>query len=258
MKFIVAIKQVPDTSEVSVDENGSLVRAGVPSILDPYCEHALKKVLSVKQDGDEVVVFTMGPPQASEALRRCLCLGADRGCLLTDRAFAGADTWATARTIAAFVERHACDADLLVFGQKAADGETGQVPFEVAQLLSVQQFAYVKDLRKSEDSLEVTQDYGDVLRDCKAPLGSVVSFSDVDPCGTLMTISDRLRGAEKPIENIDRVGLGLGLYSVGLKGSKTKIVKTGTNDVRRKNRKAVVGSPGRVAELLRDEMGARE
>ncbi len=258
MKFIVAIKQVPDTSEVSVDENGSLVRAGVPSILDPYCEYALRKVLSIKEDGDEVVAFTMGPPQASEALRRCLCLGADKAYLLTDRAFAGADTWATSRTITAFVQRYACDADVLVFGQKASDGETGQVPFEVAQMLSVQQFAYVKDMRRTDGALAVTQSYGDVLRDCRAPLGSVVAFSDVDPCGTLMSITDRLRGAEKPIENIDRVGLGLGLYSVGLKGSKTKIVKTGTNDVRRKNRKAVIGSPGRVAELLRDEMEAKE
>ncbi len=258
MKFVVAIKQVPDTAEVSVDENGSLVRAGVPSILDPYCEYALRKVLSIKEEGDEVVAFTMGPPQASEALRRCLCLGADKAYLLTDRAFAGADTWATARTITAFVQRYACDADLLVFGQKASDGETGQVPFEVAQMLSVQQFAYVKDLRKSDGAFEATQNYGDVLRDCRAPLGSVVAFSDVDPCGTLMSIQDRLKGAEKPIENIDRVGLGLGLYSVGLKGSKTKIVKTGTNNVRRKNRKAVIGSPGRVAELLRDEMEVKE
>ncbi len=258
MKFIVAIKQVPDTSEVSVDENGSLVRAGVPSILDPYSEYALRRVLSVRQEGDEVLAFTMGPPQASEALRRCLCLGADRAFLLSDRAFAGADTWATSRTIAAFVQRYACDADLLVFGQKASDGETGQVPFETAQMLSVQQFAYVKDLRRAGDAFEVTQNYGDVLRDCKAPLGSIVAFSDVDPCGVLMSITDRLKGAEKPIENIDRVGLGLGLYSVGLKGSKTKIVKTGTNDVRRKNRKAVIGSPGRVAELLLGEMEAKE
>lgn len=257
MKILVAVKQVPDTSEVSVDENGSLVRAGVPSILDPYCEYALRKALSLKEKGDEVIAFTMGPPQAESALRRCLCLGADRACLLTDRAFAGADTWATSRAIAAFVQRHGCDADLLVFGQKASDGETGQVPFEVAQMLSVQQFAYAKDIERCKGSFLVTQDYGDVLRDCRVPRGSVVAFSDVDPCGTLMSISQRLEGAGKPVETMDRVGLGLGLYSVGLKGSRTKIVKTGTNDVRRKNRKAVVGDPSRVAELLKGEMEAR-
>ena len=257
MRYLIAIKQVPDTSEVSVDENGSLVRAGVPSILDPYCEHALAKILSMREDGDEVVVFTMGPPQASDALRRCLCLGADKAFLLSDRAFAGADTWATSRAIAAFVQRHGRDADLVVFGQKASDGETGQVPFEVAQMLSVQQFAYVKDVMRRDGTFVVTQDYGDSVVECEAPAGSVVAFSDVDPCGTLMSISDRLRGAQKPLETIDRVGLGLGLYSVGLKGSRTRIVRTGTNDVRRKNRKAVVGNPTRVAELLLEEMGAR-
>ncbi len=229
----------------------------MPSILDPYCEHALTKVLSIKEEGDEVVAFTMGPPQASEALRRCLCLGADKAFLLSDRAFAGADTWATSRAVAAFVQRYGSDADLVVFGQKASDGETGQVPFEVAQMLSVQQFAYVKDMRRSGGSFVVAQDYGDSEVECEAPAGSVVAFSDVDPCGTLMSISDRLRGAQKPLETIDRVGLGLGLYSVGLKGSRTRIVRTGTNDVRRKNRKAVVGNPSRVAELLLEEMGAR-
>ena len=91
MRFAVAVKQVPDTMEMSVDENGSLVRAGVPSILNPYDECALSRVLELRREGDEVVVFTMGPPQARQALERCLEMGADRAYLLTDRDFAGAD-----------------------------------------------------------------------------------------------------------------------------------------------------------------------
>ncbi len=146
MRYVVAVKQVPDTMEMSVDENWSLVRVGVPAVLNIYDEYALTKVLDMRREGDEVVVFTMGPDQARKSLRRCLELGADRAYLLTDRAFAGADVWATARTITAFILRIIPDADLYVFGRQAIDGNTGQVPYEVAAQLGVQQFAYTESL----------------------------------------------------------------------------------------------------------------
>ncbi len=257
MRYAVAIKQVPDTSEVTVNEEGNLVRTGVPSILDPYCEYALRKIAAMKKEGDEITVFTMGPPQASEALRRCLCLGADKAFLLSDPGFAGADVWATSRTLAAFIQKYACASDLFVFGARSADGETGQVPFETAQLLSAQQFAYVADLTLEGDSFVCTQNYGGSLRECRVPKGSVVSFGGVDPCGTLMSISDRISGQRKTIETLGRVDLGLGLYSVGLKGSRTKIVSTDSSVIRRKNRKAVISSPERAAELILDEMGVK-
>ncbi|MBR4503898.1 MAG: electron transfer flavoprotein subunit beta/FixA family protein [Candidatus Methanomethylophilaceae archaeon] len=257
MRYAVAIKQVPDTSEVTVNEEGNLVRTGVPSILDPYCEYALRKIAAMKKEGDEITVFTMGPPQASEALRRCLCLGADKAFLLSDPGFAGADVWATSRTLAAFIQKYACDSDLFVFGARSADGETGQVPFETAQLLSAQQFAYVADLTLEGDSFVCTQNYGGSLRECRVPKGSVVSFGGVDPCGTLMSISDRISGQRKTIETLGRVDLGLGLYSVGLKGSRTKIVSTDSSVIRRKNRKAVISSPERAAELIMGEMGVK-
>ncbi|MBR6037488.1 MAG: hypothetical protein IKP53_01810, partial [Candidatus Methanomethylophilaceae archaeon] len=155
----MAVKQVPDASEVSVDANGSLVRLGVPAILDPFSEYALRRIIAMKEEGDEVSVFAMGPPQASEALRRCLCLGADKAFLLSDPSFAGADTWATARTLAAFVGRYMSDVDLIAFGRQASDGETGQVPYETAQLISARQFAYVTDLRRSNRGFEAVQDY---------------------------------------------------------------------------------------------------
>jgi electron transfer flavoprotein beta subunit len=224
--------------------------------LDPYCEYALRKIEGIRKEGDEIVAFTMGPPQASEALRRCLCLGADRAYLISDPAFAGADVWATSRALAAFIQRYACDSDLIVFGARSSDGETGQVPFETAQLLSVQQCVYVADLSPEKDSFVCRQIYGDSERTCRVPRGSAVSFGGVDPCGTLMSISDRISGGKKTIETLGRVELGLGLYSVGLKGSKTRIVRTDSSVIRRKNRKAVINNPGRAAELILDEMGA--
>lgn len=254
MKYVVGVKQVPDTALVSVDENGSLVRAGVPSILNPYCEFALMKVLAMKEDGDTVDVFTMGPPQAESALRRCLELGADNAYLLTDPAFAGADTWATARAISSFIIRYECDLDVLVFGRQAIDGDTAQVPYEVAQMLDVQQFAYTESLSRNDDSFIAVQDYGDVRRTSRVPAGSVVSFGGVDPNGTLPTISGYLRARDIEVVKVDRVGLGLGLYSVGLKGSMTHITRTEAVSSARRNRKVEVKDPSRAAALIMGEV----
>ncbi len=256
MRYVVAVKQVPDTMEMSVDENGSLVRAGVPAILNPYDEYALTRVLGIKGEGDEVAVFTMGPPGAGQALRRCLELGADRAYLITDRAFAGADVWATSRAIAAFITGYEADADLYVFGRQAIDGDTGQVPYEVAALLDVQQFAYTESLERDGDSLVALQDYGDVRRASRVPRGSVVSFGSVDPNGALPTISGYLGAASKPIEELDRVKLGLGAYSVGLKGSMTRIVSTKASSGSRRNRKVEIRDPAKGAGFIIDELGA--
>ena len=220
MRFAVAVKQVPDTMEMSVDENGSLVRAGVPSILNPYDEYALSRVLSMRCEGDEVIVYTMGPPQARQALVRCLEMGADRAFLLTDRDFAGADVWATARTITAFLLRHIPDADVYVFGRQAIDGDTGQVPYEVAAQLGVQQFAYTESLSRTDDGLVAVQDYGDVRRTCY------------------------------------RIAIGLGLYSVGLKGSMTRIVSTTASSGVRRNRKVEITDPAKGAGFIIDELEA--
>ncbi|MBR2255465.1 MAG: electron transfer flavoprotein subunit beta/FixA family protein [Candidatus Methanomethylophilaceae archaeon] len=257
MRFLVAVKQVPDTSAMRVDADGNLVRQGVPSILDPYCETALCRILDTRVPGDEVAVFTMGPPQAESCLRRCLDLGADRAFLITDRDLGGSDTWATARAVSAFVERHCPDADLLVFGRQTIDGGTGQVPYEVAQLLDRQQFAYVTDLSIGDGGIEATQDYGDSLRRCKVPVRSVVSFGEVDLKGRLCSIADHIRAGERSVVKIDRVGLGLGVYSVGLKGSTTRIEGTSVVKGERKCRKVRIENPDRAVELIFDMVGVK-
>ena len=256
MRYVVAVKQVPDTMEMSVDENGSLVRAGVPSILNPYDEYALMRILGMRGEEDTVTVFTMGPPQAAEALRRCLELGADEAYLLTDRGFAGADVWATARTITAFILKFCPGADLYVFGRQAIDGDTGQVPYEVAAQLGVQQFAYTESLDIDGGSFVAVQDYGDMRRTSRVPLGSVVSFSAVDPNGVLPTIGDYLRARDAEIKEVDRVAVGLGVYSVGLKGSMTKIVSTRTSSGTRRNRKVEITDPHKGAGFIIDELEA--
>lgn len=249
MRYAVAVKQVPDTAMISVDENGSLVRDGVPSVLNPYDEYALCSVLRMRGDGDEVIVYTMGPPQAEQALRRCLELGADRAYLITDRAFGGSDVWATARALSSFAKKFVPDADLYVFGRQAIDGDTGQVPYEFAQMLCAEQFAYVEEL-KPGDVFTAVQNYGDVRRTVEVPSGSVVSFGPVDPNGALPSIAGFISGSHREIQEVDRVALGLGVYSVGLKGSMTKIVKTQTVSSSRRNRRVEVRDAAGAAAII--------
>ncbi|MDN9295181.1 electron transfer flavoprotein subunit beta, partial [Clostridioides difficile] len=108
MKILVCVKQVPDTNEVRINkETGTLIRDGVPSILNPDDANALEEALKIKDEHDDVTitVITMGPPQADFMLRECLAMGADDAILLSDRAFGGADTWATSNTIAVGISK---------------------------------------------------------------------------------------------------------------------------------------------------------
>lgn len=226
MKIAVAVKQVPDTALISVDENGSLIRAGVPSILDPYSEHALEAALSLRREGDEVVVFTMGPDQAESALFRCLEIGADSAYLLSDKAFAGADVHATARALTAFVEKFVPDAGLVMFGKQAADGDTAQVPAEVAEMLGREQFCYAVGIERDGQTFLVRQDYGDETRVSRAYPGSVISVSEGDANRRLPSIQRFVDVSSAKITRLGRLDLGLGTFSVGLRGSRTKIVRS--------------------------------
>ena len=147
MKIIVCVKQVPDTNEIKINpETGTLIREGVPSILNPDDANALEQALQVKDanPGTEVTVITMGPPQAKEMLQECVAMGADEAILLSDRALGGSDTWATSNAIAAGI-RKAGDFDILFAGRQAIDSDTAQVGPQIAEKLGVPQVTYVKE-----------------------------------------------------------------------------------------------------------------
>lgn len=258
MRFVVAIKQVPDTENMAMNDDGTVDRTGVRPVMDPYSEYALRRILESKRDGDTVSVVTMGPPQAESVLRRCVALGADSACLLSDPAFAGADVWATARVLASYMQKFECGYDCMVFGRMSSDGETGQLPFEVAGLLDVEQHAYVTDLRRDGDSMISVQDYGDVVRECSVGAGAVIAFAGVDPNGTFMDVPGFLASLESDIVTRNRVDLGLGLYSVGSKGSPTSIRRIGTVGSTRRNRKVLIKDPRRAADLVLGELEAME
>jgi electron transfer flavoprotein beta subunit len=149
VKIVVCIKQVPDTTDVKIHpETNTLIREGVQSITNPFDEFAVEEALLTKEKyGGEVHVITMGPPQAVEVLKNALAVGADKAYLVSDRAFAGADTLATAYTVAKTIETIG-GADLVICGKQAIDGDTAQVGPGIATRLGIPQLTYVAKVRE--------------------------------------------------------------------------------------------------------------
>lgn len=155
-KIIVCAKQVPDTNEVKIDPvKNTLIREGVPSILNHDDANALEEALKIKDrfPGTHITVITMGPPQAKDLLIECMAMGADEGILISDRALGGSDTWATSNALAAAVNKIG-DYDLIFAGRQAIDGDTAQVGPQLAEKLNLPQVTYVKEF--SVDGREVT------------------------------------------------------------------------------------------------------
>ena len=162
----MCIKQVPGVSEVKIDpKTNTLVREGVLSIINPNDRNALELALTLKEEYKaEVIALSMGPPQAEEALREALAMGVDKCFLLSDRAFAGADTLATSHTLALAIKKVINETDpgekyLIICGAQAVDGDTGQVPPELAEELGIPQITYVQNIKLSEDKIVVERKF---------------------------------------------------------------------------------------------------
>jgi electron transfer flavoprotein beta subunit len=232
MKFVVCVKQVPDTTEVKVDpKTHTLVREGVPSILNPYDHYAVEECVRIKEEiGDgSVTVITMGPPQARSALMRCLALGADEAILISDRAFAGSDTWATAYTLAQAI-KNIGSVDMVFCGQQAIDGDTAQVGPEIAQQLGMPQITYVEKIEiddKKKFTIHKQTEEGYYVLEAKAPLLLALlppsSFQPEHP-----PMSSILKAKKKPFNTWDLKTLGGDESNYGLDGSFTQVIKTYT------------------------------
>jgi electron transfer flavoprotein beta subunit len=163
LRLIVTIKQVPDTAEVKIDpQTNSLIREGVPSIINPEDRNAVEEALRLKEKhGGTVTVVSMGPPQAGDALEEVLAMGADQGVLLTDRAFAGSDTLITAFILSRAIMKLG-DCDLIVSGRQAIDGDTAQVGPQLAGFLDLPQVTYAEEISLEGEDVVVKRH----LEDC--------------------------------------------------------------------------------------------
>ena len=241
MKIVVCIKQVPDTTEVRLDpKTGTLIRDGVPSIINPDDKSGLEAALKLKDEvGAEVTVLTMGPPQAEKALREALAMGADKAILLSDRAFAGADTWATSSTLAAALRK--LDYDLIIAGRQAIDGDTAQVGPQIAEHLELPQVSYVEDLELDGDSLILKRVFEDGYHKIKAKMPCLITtLSEMNEPRYMSVggVFDAYR--EKEIVNWSLNDIEVDLTNIGLKGSPTKVKKSFTKGAK---------SAGEVYEL---------
>lgn len=227
MKIIVCLKQVPESQNVRLDpETHNLQREGVQSIINPFDLYALEEGLRVrKQQGGEVIVVSMGPPQAESALREALTYGADRAILLSDRAFAGADTWATAFTLAAAVRRLE-GADLIFCGKQAIDGDTAQVGPELAAFLDIPHVAWARKLIFTESGLlqvERLLDHGYDLVEVQLPALITVVKEINTPRLPSFKAKLRAKKAEIPVWHLH--DLKLAADQVGFQGSFTRVVR---------------------------------
>ena len=259
MNFVVLVKQVPDTDEVKMDhERGVMIRDGVGSIVNPLDLNALEAAMRIRGDGDTVTVVSMGPPKAEESLRECLALGADRAVLATDAAFAGSDSWVTSGVLAAVINKIGIP-DLIIAGEKATDGETGQVGPEVAALLGRPVATRVTKLTKLPDGIEVTctLEEGILIQRFDTPC-LVTVLSDINTL-PLPTLSGKKRAYSLGVETLSARDFGIGGDEAGLAASPTRVVRIDTPKIARDTKKFLAkradeldAGLDRVIEILAD------
>ncbi len=251
MHIAVCIKQVPDTKNVRIDpDTHTLVRQGVESIINPFDLFAVEAALKIKdENGARITVVTMGPPQATEALRDVLSLGVDDAVLLSDRAFAGSDTWATSTTLAAAIRKMG-DVDIVLCGKQAVDGDTAQVGPEMAALLDFPYATFVKKIElPSAGVVKAVRQTDEGTEVWKFPVPALITVIKEIGEPRVPSLRHKMRAKKAEIPAWGAADLGLDPDSVGLCGSFTQVVRI-FSPPRRSNRVLIEGSIEEQVEQL--------
>ncbi|MHA2035452.1 MAG: electron transfer flavoprotein subunit beta/FixA family protein [Promethearchaeota archaeon] len=242
MRIIVSIKQVPEAHKVVINpKTGTLIREGIESILNPFCEYALETALKLKSQNPElnieVIAITMGPHQAKYALLRCLELGADKAYLLSDKAFAGSDVWATALTLKEGIMQKIGDFDLILAGKQAIDGDTAQVPAELAEHLGIPQVYYSYDIQIANKKIKVKKETEKGYQVIEVRLPALVTISKGPSTSRRFpSMMDIIEARKKPLEIINAKSMNLDAKKIGLNGSFTQVVKVFSPPVKKSGR----------------------
>lgn len=225
MKILTFLKQVPQIDQVRFDRANRIIREGIAAVPNPLDIQALGHALAERRDADEVVVVTMGPPDARGMLEDAIARGADRGILLTDRLFKGADTLATARALTTVLEREA--PDLALFGRSTLDGATAQLGQQVAALADLPHVSQAVGIRRDPDDATVTVDreteHRDETWEVAAPVAVTVLRGPEPP--------DPTAGLEARIEEITAEDLGGRPAEYGTRGSPTFVTEVRDREV---------------------------
>ena len=234
MNILVCVKQVPDTNEIRIDPvRNTLIREGVPSILNPYDSYALEAAARLRDavPGSRITVLSMGPAQASAALRECLAMAADSAWLASDRAFGGSDTLATSYILSCAirrVQREEGTFDAIFCGKQATDGDTAQVGPEIAEHLGLPQVTYALEAFAEEGGLRVLREAEDEKQIVGVKLPCLVTFTKPAFDPRFPTVRRLLASRAAPIHALTAADLAgeIDLARAGLSGSPTKVRKT--------------------------------
>lgn len=251
MNFVVCIKQVPDTTDVRINpETNTLIRDGVASIVNPFDMFAIEEALRLKAKlGGKITAISMGPPQAEAAIREAVSMGVDEGVLLSDKAFAGSDTWATSYTLALGI-RKIGEFDLIICGKQASDGDTAQVGPGIATHLDIPQITYVRkieDITEEKISAERLLETGYEVIESSLPCLLTVVKEINEP--RLPSLKGKMAARKAEIKKWTAEDIGAEPAKTGLDGSPTKVVKIFTPPPR-EGGEMLKGEPAEVAETL--------
>ncbi len=230
MRYVVCIKQVPETTDVKINpETHTLMREGVAAIINPFDMYAIEEALRLKaRTGGTVTAISMGPPQADSASREAIAMGADEGILVSDRAFAGSDTWATSYTLAMAI-RKLEDCKVILCGKQASDGDTAQVGPGIAAHLDLPQITYVRKIEEINDKAIVAErlleDGTEVI---EAPLPCLLTVVKEINEPRLPSLKGKMASKKAVIPTWKAADLQCDPKCLGLEGSPTKVVKVFT------------------------------
>ena len=227
MNIVVCIKQVPGTTEIKIDPHtNTLVREGVPSIINPFDCYALEEAVRLRERcGGKVTVISMGPPQAEEALRETISLGADETILLSDRAFAGSDTWATAYVLSRAMARIA-DYDVIICGRQTLDGDTGQVGPGLSEMLGIPFVAYVSGVDEIRDGyIRVQRMVEEGYETIEMALPAVITVVKEINVPRLPSLRGSMKAKTAQIPVWSAEDIGVDGDKAGIAGSPTRVVK---------------------------------
>jgi electron transfer flavoprotein beta subunit len=234
MHVVVCIKQVPETTDVKINpETNTLIREGVQSIINPFDVYAIEEAVRIKERlGGKVTAVTMGPPQAESALREAISMGVDEGILVSDRAFAGSDTWATSYTLAMAL-RKIGDYSIILFGKQASDGDTAQVGPGVACHLDLPQVTYVRKIEEIDESRLVAERLlENGFEAVEAPLPCILTVVKEINEPRLPSLKGKMRAKKAEITTWSAQDIEADPKCIGLEGSPTKVVRIFTPPAR--------------------------
>ncbi len=266
MQVIACIKQVPDTTQVKIDpKTNTLVRDGIPFIINPYDTHALEEALRLKDKfGFKVTVISMGPPSTETVLRKGLALGADRAVLLSDRMFGGADTLATSMVLTAAVKKLSEEepVSIIICGKQTIDGDTAQVGPGIATRLNIEQLTLVDKIEYIDienSKIEVRRKLEGRKERVEAPLPALITVVREINQPRYPTVPNRLAAKEAEIEIWSNSVLQLDSEMTGLKGSPTWVSKIFSPE---RDKGEIIGDgisdPEGTAHLLIDKLFSKD